>query len=905
MTSEKRSRVEEVLSAALERDPSERVAFLERACGDDAELRREVESLLGWAVDASVVSPAQIAALVEETEHVLTAGERLGNYDVLRRIGAGGMGEVYLAQDTKLDRKVALKILPPDLASNQNRMRRFSKEAKTAAALNHPNVAHIYEIGEHEGLHFIAMEFIDGLTLRQIMQYSNATLPKLLRYLQHAAEGLAKAHAAGIVHRDLKPENIMITHDGHAKVLDFGLAKLVAPHSIAGSNSSKVSTATLPQYSQPGFVMGTVGYMSPEQAQGNTDEIDQRSDIFSFGCILFEAVTGRKAFAGKDDIDCLNKIIREPAPPISELNLSAPPDLQRIVRRCLAKDRDERYQSIKDVAIELKELRRELNPAAVGPAEGTARSAVAAESVSGSRTTQNGVDTQTPPQGTATAPVSSIEFIINGIGRRKVAAITILILVIVSAGIAGIIAFRQAKKTKVAIDSIAVLPFTNQNNDPEIDYLADGLTESTINSLTQVPNLKVIARSTVFRYKGKETDPFKAGQEMGVRAILTARLQQRGDDLFVSAELIDLDGNKQLWGEQYQRKVSDLLAIQQDLAREITNNLRPKLSGERTTNNYPDNSEAYQLYLRGRFYWNKRTPTDLQNAIGFFNQAIQKDSNYALAYSGLADSFALLPVYGVGSPNEFMPQAKVAAQKALALDDSLAEAHASLGQIVGYYDFDFARADYEFQRAIALNPNYATAHQWRAENLSVLGRIDEALLETRKAMELDPLSPIINRIHGDCLLAAGRVDEAIAQYRKTLQIDPNFLTGHYFLGRALEAKGMYDQALDEYAKAVSSFPRAGRDIAAMKEAYAKSGWKGYLRAALEETLATDKKAYTSFLIATIYGRLGERDQAFNYLEKSLHERDFRVARVKTSFEFDSLRSDPRYSELLERIGFPQ
>jgi len=809
------------------------------------------------------------------------------------------MGEVYLARDTTLDRNVALKILPAEVAANEDRMRRFVLEAKSAAALNHPNIAHIYEIGEHEGTNFIAMEFIDGQTLTEVMKSRQQDLGKLLRYLQHAAEGLAKAHSANIIHRDLKPDNIMVTREGHAKILDFGLAKLLGLQTL-GSGPSQIATAILPQHSRPGAVMGTVGYMSPEQAQGDTESIDQRSDIFSFGCILFEAVTGERAFPGRDAIDSLNKIIREPPRPISDLNPLAPPDLQRIVRRCLAKDRDERYQTIKDVAIELKEVRREL--AGINtpvPARTPGLSATSSL-------------TPTTQAGTLGTQVSSAEFIFAGLKRHKAAAIftTVVVLLAIGTAIGGLVIYRHRQATEVAIESIAVLPFTNQNHDPEIDYLADGLTESTINSLTQVPNLKVIARSTVFRYKGKETDPFKAGQDLGVRAVLTGRLQQRGDDLIVSAELLDLHDNKQIWGERYQRKMSDLLAIQREIAREITNNLRPRLSGEEPAGagkNYTDNSEAYQLYLKGRFYWNKRTPEDFEKAITFFQQAIEKDPNYALAYSGLADSYTLLPVYGgTGTGGEWMPKAKAAAQKSLALDDNLAEGHASMGQIMSYYDFDFHRADDEFERAISLNPNYATAHQWRAENLSILGRADEALAESRRALEIEPLSAIINRIYGDCLVNARRFDDAIEQYRKTLEIDPNFATAHYFLARAYEGKHQYDLAVDEFVKSPEVIGFTAADLARMKEAYAKGGWNSYLQTGLAQTLENARKGHQpSFVPARIYARLGQKDQSLNYLEKSLQEHDYRVRLIKVSFEYDSLRSDPRFTDLLKRIGLPQ
>ena len=523
-------------------------------------------------------------------------------------------------------------------------------------------------------------------------------LSKLLRTLQHVAEGLAKAHDAGIVHRDLKPDNIMITSDGHAKILDFGLAKLIEPTS-SGATSGEDPTI-LQQHSTPGLILGTLGYMSPEQAQGKTKEIDHRSDIFSFGCILFEAITKQKAFAGKDQIEVLNKIIREPAPPLSAFIPNAPPDLQRIVRRCLAKDPNERYQNIKDVAIELKEVRREMQDTVFDTTVPPVSSASEARTLWNAETTR----VQSQPatgESPASTRASSAEFIVNGLKRHKTATIVgaLLILVAAAAAVFGIRSYLHAQNSEVAVESIAVIPFMNQNKDPGAEWISDGLTESIINNLTQLPNLKVIARSSVFRYKGKETDPITVGKELGVRAVLTGRLMQRGDTMLISVELIDIRDNKQLWGDQYERKLADMLSVQREIAREITNNLRPTLSGveqSRMEKQYTANAEAYQLYLKGRFYWNKRTPADLQKAVPFFQQAIEKDPKYALAYSGLADAYALIPVYTREPAREYMPKAKEAALKALALDDKLAEAHASLGQITDYYDYDFVTAEKEY-----------------------------------------------------------------------------------------------------------------------------------------------------------------------------------------------------------------
>jgi eukaryotic-like serine/threonine-protein kinase len=824
---------------------------------------------------------------------------QLGRYKIICLIGAGGMGEVYLAQDTSLQRKVALKVLPLEVAANQDRMRRFKQEATAAASLNHPTIAHVYEIGEADGFHFIAMEYVQGETLRAKIRDDHEDLAKLLRVLQHVAEGLAKAHAAGIVHRDLKPENIMVSSDGHAKILDFGLAKLIEPQASSGSVSGE--EPTILQHSTPGLVLGTIGYMSPEQAQGKTRDVDHRSDIFSFGCILFEAITGHKAFAGNDSIETLNKIIREPAPPLSSFNSSAPAELQRLVRRCLAKDPDERYQNIKDVAIELKDVRHELEES---PGEPTTASRATSEA----KALWHPEKTVAPKS--ISTKASNAEFIVNEIRQHKTRTAIVIIVALVIAITAGfaIWSYQHARTTEVAVDSIAVIPFVNETNDTSVDWVTDGLTESIINNLTQLPNLKVIARSSVFRYKGKETDPLKAGKDLGVRAVLTGRLQQRADTMVISVELIDIRDNKQLWGEKYARKLAEMLSVQREIAREITTNLRPTLSGVEqslATKEYTANPEAYELYLKGRYYWNKRTPPDFQKAIAFFQQAIERDKNYALAYSGLADTYALLSAYTNEPARELMPKAKEAALKALELDEKLAEAHASLGQIAAYYDYDFVTAEREYRRALELNPNYATGHQWLAEHLSAMKRSDEALAEIRRALELDPLSLIINRIYADILLDARRYDEAISQYRKTIELEPGSMLPHYFVARAFEGKGNYEGAVREYGEAAKLNGVAPETVAKVNDVYAKSGWKPYLQAGLKEVVFASGRTTPPFAVATYYARLGDKEQTFSWLQQSYDQRDFRLTLLSVAFEFDEMRSDPRFKELVRRIGLPE
>jgi eukaryotic-like serine/threonine-protein kinase len=834
----------------------------------------------------------------------LIPGTKLGRYEIRSKIGAGGMGEIYLAQDAGLDRKVALKILPTDVASNRDRMERFVREAKSAAALNHPNIAHTYEIGEADGVYFIAMEFVDGETLRQLIHARQTDLPRLLRHLQHVAEGLAKAHAAGIVHRDLKPDNIMITRDGHAKILDFGLAKLIEPErdSIhSGDAVSEVGTAILEQCSTPGTILGTAGYMSPEQAQGKTKEIDHRSDIFSFGCILHEAVTRQKAFAGKDAIDTLNKIIREPAAPITDIRPDAPNHLQRIVRRCLAKDPEDRYQTIKDVAIELRELRREL-------ADSAGMDATVPPSTVASTLGSAGSAATVPSEASRSTPSSSAEYIVSGIKQHKlVAAIALLVFVI---GAVGLGMYLHARNTEVAIESIAVLPFENRSTETDADYLSEGLAESLIYRLSQLPRLKVSPTSSVFQYKGNQIDPVKAGQQLGVNAVLSGRITQRGDNLTISAELVDVRYNKLLWGEHYERKMSELLSTQREIAREIVDKLQLKVSGEEKglTKHYTESNEAYQLYMKGRFYYNKRTEEGMEKALAYFQQAIEKDPNFALAYSGLADTYDLLGAPDAGGtmrPNDAMPKAKAAALKGLEIDESLAEPHVSLAHVKYYYDRDWAGAEREFKRAIELNPNYPQAHHWYAIYLLWTGRTNEGLAEIKRAQELDPLSLPINMTLGWLLCDAQKTDEGVDQLRKTLEMDPAFVVAHHRLALCYERKGNYDAAIDEFKK-ISDLGAKSVGAAALGQAYALAGKRNEAQKALAELQDLSKQRYVSpSVFALIYAALGDKDQAFAWLEKSIEEHDLITVRLKVDARFDSLRSDPRFAALVRRVGLPQ
>ena len=894
MTPERWEQVGKVYQAALEVRPGERAAFLRQACGEDESLCREVESLLAAEEEAGDFLAAgaidDAAKALAQERSFSPVGKRLGHYQVQALLGAGGMGEVYLAQDTRLDRAVALKILSAEFAADKNRMRRFEQEARSAAAINHSHIAHVYEIGEAEGKHFISMEYIEGETLRNEIHREKTSFPKLLKYLAQVAGGLAKAHEKGIVHRDLKPDNIMITRDGDAKILDFGLSKLIEPPKQTGGGEeapSHVATARISPHSTPGMVMGTVGYMSPEQAQGHVREIDHRSDIFSFGCILYEAATGLRAFEGKDVLDSLHKIVYAPTPQIKDTNSTTPDELQRIVRRCLAKEPEKRYQSIKDVGIELEELRQEL------------------KGVLGLDKTVQPASKGTAEIG-ATRSASSAEYVVSGISRHKLGALVALLLV---AGIAAVgWYYFHSQNSKVAIRSIAVLPFTNVSKDAEMEYLSDGISESLINSLSQLSNVKVIARSSAFTYKGKETDLKEVANALGVEAILTGRVTQRGENLSISVELVNASDKTQMWGEQYDRKMSDLLAIQREIAREIVEKLKLKVSGEEKglAKHYTESNEAYQLYLKGRYYWDKRTAEALKKSIEYFNQAIEKDPSFALAYVGLADCY-VVPAIRI-PPREAMPKAKAAALRALELDETLAEAHASLGRVLASYDWDWTSADREYKRAIELNPRYAVAHQWYGGYLAVMGRTNEALAERKRAQELEPLSLIINAELGMAFYYARDYDQAIEQFQKTLELDPNFPPTRAFLLAAYEQKGMYNEAIAEFKKAppLTGISEVGFLRAGLGHIYAVSSKKSEARKLLAELKQLSEQGYVPApSIALIYAGLGEKDQAFAWLDKGYEQRAFQMQWIKIEPRWDSLRADPRFQDLIRRMGLPE
>ena len=830
--------------------------------------------------------------------------ETISHYRIINKLGAGGMGEVYLAQDTKLDRKVSLKILPAEVAAHPDRMKRFVQEAKAASALNHPNIITIHEIDQTDSGHFIATEFIDGETLREHMRNAPVKLGEVLDVAAQIASALSAAHAANIVHRDIKPENIMLRTDGIVKVLDFGLAKLterLSPDSVDTEAATKALVQT-----EPGVVLGTVAYMSPEQARGLV--VDARTDIFSLGVVIYEMVAGKTPFAGSSGNEIISAILSKEQPaPLARFAHNVPDRLEEIVTKALAKDREERYQSVKDLLIDLKRLRQKLEVDAeiersVTPQLRTStKTAPAGGQAAVVSTNEAAAQTATA---TASHPTTSAEYIITEIKRHQ-RSVSVVLAALVILSVAGFAYFFYFARSSKAIDSIAVLPFVNASADPNTDYLSDGISETLINSLTQLQQLRVVARSTAFGYKGKEVDPRAVGRDLNVRAVLMGRVRQAGDSLNIQVDLVDATTGAQLWGQEYDRKFSDLVAVKQDIAREVTEKLRLRLSGteqQQLARRDTANPEAYQLYLKGRFYWNKRTGEALKKSIEYFNQASEKDPNYALAYAGLADAYILLPTYSAGAPQDIFPKAKAAAKKALELDETLAEAHTSLAKVLSY-DWNLAESNREFQRAIELNPNYATAHQWYGNgNLRVMGRFDEAIAEMKRAQELDPLSLVINSDVGVTYISARQYGQAIEQLRKTTEMDQGFYYAHWNLGIAYEMKGSLQEALAEYQKArqLTDDPRT---LALLGHGLAVSGKRVEALRMLDQLKEMAKQRYVpAYSFTIVYVGLGEKDQALQWLEREYQDRAVELLSLKVDPLLDSLRSDPRFADLVRRMG---
>jgi eukaryotic-like serine/threonine-protein kinase len=834
------------------------------------------------------------------TNKGLAAHTTFSHYRIVRKLGAGGMGDVYLAQDTsELGRTVALKLLPAEVAKDKDRLQRFTQEARTVSNLNHPNILTVHEFGQADSTSFMATEYVDGVTLREHLSRRRLKLVDVLDVATQIVAALNAAHEAGVTHRDLKPENVMIRRDQIVKVLDFGLAKPTAkatPQQIDTEAGTKVLVHT-----EPGLVMGTVGYMSPEQSSGAV--VDQRTDLWSVGVVLYEMLAGCLPFQGKDVHGQIIAIQEQGPAPLSQKVEGVPERLEEIVAKCLAKERDERYQTARDLLIDLRNLRRRLDVEAeiertVPPPFRATSGGASGAGTPGARTD---VGATTASQA---HPTSSAEYVITGIKQHKLA--TGLVVLTLVAGVIGFGLYLRAGTNVTAIESIAVMPFVNESGNADVEYLSDGMTETLISSLSQLPHVNVKARSSVFRYKGKEADAKTIGKDLSVQAVLNGRVAQRGDQLTLTLELVDVQNENVIWSEQYNRKQADLVSLQSEIARDVSGKLRLKLSdadAQKVAKTSTQNPEAYKLYLQGVFYWNQLNSA---KAIEYFQQAITVDPNYAVAYSGLGDAY-LLRVVTSGAQQtapgveEALSKARQFAGKALELDGDLPEAHALMGLVLLQQDHDFAGCEREINRALELNPNYAEGHRRNGIRLFYLGQFEAALSEYKKALDLDPLSNLTNFNYAQTLIFEGKYDEAEARIRKNQEMNPGFALFHAQLSILYRLRGNYAGAVEESAKTseLQNHPELAR---LKRESFTKGSWVGFLRA-LAAQLEQDKS--NPYSLAVAYVELGDKDKAFAALEEVYNLHSNFVGYFKIDPQLNPLRDDARFEALLKKSGFPE
>lgn len=774
---------------------------------------------------------------------MITTGKILGHYEIATQLGVGGMGEVYRARDLRLGREVAIKVLPSSLAKNSEALTRFEREARALATLSHPNIVTVFDFGVEQETCYYVMELLVGETLRSYISRNLFTIEQALNFAIVLAEGLVAAHAKGVIHRDLKPENIFITSSELVKILDFGLARI--DRNVPCEEQDMLPT--IKAETTPGTIMGTIPYMSPEQVRG--EFLDLRTDIFSFGCVLYEMLVGTSPFSRPNSAEIMAAILKDSTPKITGSN----PLLfliNDVIYRCLMKNRDERFQSMSELLTALKEICSEPKSARSIRASGSSRLL-----------------------STTTSSQSKLN--------------------------------SRSSKAKT-LTTIAILPLKNACGDVEMEYLSDGITENLIDSLAQLPKIKVIARSVVFLYKERQSNLQIIGQELDVSVLITGRVMMHGEVLNVRIEMVNVADNSQIYGEQYRRKLTDIFLIQEEIATEIAEKLKVKLSGsekKKLAKRQTKNSEAYQLYLKGRFYWNKRSQEAIKKAISFFNQALDEDPLCANAYAGLADCYALLGNYGAVPADQYFPKAKQAALKALEIDEQSAEAYTSLGMIKYRYDWDWEGAEKDFLRAIELNPSYATAHQWYGWYLTMLGHFDQAMDEMKIALKLDSFSIPINQGIGMVLLCSGKGDEALKQFQETLAMDENFHPLYFSFGLVYQHQRRFDKAIESFQTAIKKAGNNPGFIAALGNVLAMSGDRVGAERIIDELKEMSKTTYVSpAAMGLVYIGLQEPEQALDWLEKAYPERSDWLLWVKSDRRYEALEGHPRFTELQKKLG---
>lgn len=783
-------------------------------------------------------------------------GQTISHYKILEKLGEGGMGVVYKAQDTKLDRIVALKFLPQHLRAENPERARFLQEAKAAAALSHPNICHINAIEEGGGEQFIDMEYIDGVTLREKLPVGK--IQDALSYALQIGDALHEAHGKGIVHRDVKCENIMVNSKNQIKVMDFGLAKLKGSLKLTRTSST----------------VGTLAYMAPEQIQGGN--VDARSDIFSYGIVVFEMLTGKTPFRGEHEAAVMYSILNEQPEQVSKYRPDISPEIERVINRSLEKDPEDRYQSIADM---VSELRRELKKSG--------------KVIRPPSTTTTSTHSLPQEENSLPSPSVSSKRLPLIIGASVFAVLSVLVAVY----------FYGAREQ--AIDSLAVLPFENVGGGQELDYLSDGVSESIINNLTRIQGLRVVPRSSAFRFKGKDADLQEVGSKLNVRAILTGKIVHRGALLDVQVDLIDVKNESQLWGNRYQSDLNGVLSLQENITKEVSSKLGIGLSSEtrhQLAKRYTEDNQAYQLYLQGRYFWNKRNALALERAISYFNQAIALDSTFALAYAGLADSYIIQSQYAGLSTSVTLPLTQASAYRALEIDNSLAEARTTLA--FSYFRlFRYEDAEREFKQAIALNPRYPTAYHWYNIMLLRTGRVDEAELIIKKGYELDPFSPIITLNVGAIYLQRKQFEKALSYFQKSIELDPSFAPGHAWLGLTYQLMKKYPEAILQIQKSVELSGRSSESIGYLGYVLGKFGKRDEARKLAKENearyLAGTGAAYN---VARIYAGMDEKEKTLEWLGRDYEDRSTWINSLREDWMWDDVRSDPRFIDLERKVG---